>query len=102
MASGRAVVGTPQPSQAAPPPPRSPQNSSGFSSALAVWSRPSAVTMSAETNEVVAAETVLAHQPAEAAAQGETGDAGRASAYTAVVAEAGAPSSAQGEESTEP
>ena len=59
-----------------PPPPRMPQKRSGFSVALAVRSWPSAVTMSADS-EVVAGQAEAAHQVAEAAAQGEPGDARR-------------------------
>ena len=53
-----------------PPPPRRPQSSSGFSSSLARTSRPSAVTTSAR-DQVVAGQAVLAHQPADAAAERE-------------------------------
>ena len=58
-----------------PPPPRRPQNSSAFSSSLACTSRPSAVTTSAPIR-LSAGEAVLAHQPADAAAEREAGDAG--------------------------
>ena len=58
-----------------PPPPRRPQSRSAFSVSLAWTSRPSAVTTSA-ADEVVAGEAVLAHQPADAAAEREAGDAG--------------------------
>ena len=58
-----------------PPPPRSPQNSSGFSSADAVTTRPSAVTTSA-AEQVVAREAELALEPAAPAPEREPGDAG--------------------------
>ena len=56
------------------PAPQMPQKSSGFSSALAFTSSPSAVTTS--TDELVDGEAVLAHDPADAAAERQAGDAG--------------------------
>ena len=58
-----------------PPPPRSPQSSSGFSSALACTSCPSAVTTSAPTR-LSQVRPHLAHEPADAAAEREPGDPG--------------------------
>src|SRR5262249_5910248 len=57
-----------------PPPPRKAQNRSGFSVSLARRSSPSAVTMSTDISVPGVAE--LARGPAEAAAHGETRDAG--------------------------
>ena len=57
-----------------PPPPRSAQKRSGLSFALALRNSPSAVTTSAEIR-LSTVEPVLAHQPPEAAAQREAGDA---------------------------
>ena len=59
-----------------PPPPRTAQKRSLFSSPLAVRTLPSAVTISAEM-QIVERQAMLAHQPAEPAAQSEAGDAGR-------------------------
>ena len=58
-----------------PPPPRIAQKRSGFESADAVRTLPSALT-TCGLDEVVAREAVLAPQPAVAAAEREPGDAG--------------------------
>ena len=64
-----------------PPPPRRPQNSSGFSSADAITLRPSAVTTSAFTR-LSQVKPELALEPAAAAAEREAGDAGVGNAPT--------------------
>ncbi len=58
-----------------PPPPRTPQNRSGFSFSLAVTSSPSAVTRSIG-EQVVDRRAVLAHQPADPTAERQAGDPG--------------------------
>ena len=58
-----------------PPPPRSAQNRSGFSSAEARRICPSAVTTSAETR-LSTLSPALRRQPADAAAERESADAG--------------------------
>ena len=59
-----------------PPPPRSAQKRSGSDSAVTSRSSPSAVTRS-NGEQVVGGEAVLRHQPAEAAAERQPGDARR-------------------------
>ena len=58
-----------------PPPPRSAQNSSGCSSAMARTGSPSAVT-SSTASRLSHGQAVLALEPARAAAEREAGDAG--------------------------